>query len=324
MAPTGRAAAVMRRKGCADATTIDRAIYEHPFEWECASDGCKPPCRDVCVHARQRWLGKRLNPDALAGIDLIILDEASMVGPEAAHDLLSLGKPILAVGDPGQLPPVFGPGFFTGSEPDALLTQIHRQAAGNPIIELATEARRGEYLAPGAYGDSYVTRGFDGRLADFDAVICGRNLTRQRLNKKIRRELGFAGPFPMIGERLLVLRNRHEKRLSNGDLVTVADVAYERLRDGFLPIVVATDDGRRVEIRAPVDLLINDDTNQGGSMGDPVVWGYAITGHKAQGSQWGDILVVDESPCFREHKNNWLYTAITRAAERVTIVKGMI
>jgi exodeoxyribonuclease V len=53
-----------------------------------------------------------------------------------------------------------------------------------------------------------------------------------------------------------------------------------------------------------------------------VTWGYCLTAHKAQGSQWNDILVVDESYCFREMASRWAYTAITRAVERVTIARG--
>jgi exodeoxyribonuclease V len=49
-------------------------------------------------------------------------------------------------------------------------------------------------------------------------------------------------------------------------------------------------------------------------------YGYALTCHKAQGSQWDEVIVFDESSTFREDKNRWLYTATTRAAERLTIV----
>ena len=49
-------------------------------------------------------------------------------------------------------------------------------------------------------------------------------------------------------------------------------------------------------------------------------WGWIISCHKSQGSQWDNVYVVDESHVFRENKNKWLYTAITRAANSVTIV----
>ncbi len=67
-----------------------------------------------------------------------------MVDEQMARDLLSFRKPILVLGDPGQLPPIQGQSAFTRDAPDALLTEIHRQAAESAIIRLATMARRGE------------------------------------------------------------------------------------------------------------------------------------------------------------------------------------
>jgi exodeoxyribonuclease-5 len=71
-----------------------------------------------------------LNPGSmLREAKLLVLDEVSMVGDEMAHDLLSFGKPILVLGDPGQLPPVRGEGAFTKVQPDVMLTEVHRQGA---------------------------------------------------------------------------------------------------------------------------------------------------------------------------------------------------
>ena len=53
---------------------------------------------------------------------------------------------------------------------------------------------------------------------------------------------------------------------------------------------------------------------------DEFTYGYALTTHKAQGSQWDNVTLFDESYAFREHRDRWLYTALTRAAERVTVV----
>ena len=53
---------------------------------------------------------------------------------------------------------------------------------------------------------------------------------------------------------------------------------------------------------------------------DEFDYGYALTVHKAQGSQWDDVIVFDESWAFREHRHRWLYTAITRASQRLTVV----
>ena len=70
-----------------------------------------------------------------------MIDECSMVDEELGRDLLSFGKPILVLGDPAQLPPVKGGGFFTETAPDVMLTEIHRQAEGSAIIRASRAAR---------------------------------------------------------------------------------------------------------------------------------------------------------------------------------------
>src|SRR6202161_761264 len=138
---TGKAALVMRSKGCAGATTIHALIYRAVEDDEGGSPTFK------------------LNHDGPASrAGLIVIDECSMVDAELGRDLLSFGKPILVLGDPAQLPPVKGGGFFTEAEPDAMLTQIHRQAAGNPIIHMSMQVREGRRLALGDYGESRVVR----------------------------------------------------------------------------------------------------------------------------------------------------------------------
>ncbi|MGN6464147.1 MAG: ATP-binding domain-containing protein, partial [Rhizobiaceae bacterium] len=54
---------------------------------------------------------------------------------------------------------------------------------------------------------------------------------------------------------------------------------------------------------------------------DEFDYGYALTVHKAQGSQWNEVVLFDESVAFKETRQRWLYTAITRAAERLTVVR---
>jgi ATP-dependent exoDNAse (exonuclease V) alpha subunit len=120
---TGKAAMMMQRAGCEGASTIHGLIYR----------AVKEPDGKVNF---------RLDPDsAAADADLIVLDECSMVNDSLAHDLKSFGTPILALGDPAQLPPVNGDGYFTNAEPDAMLTEIHRQAKDSPILRLAIDIR---------------------------------------------------------------------------------------------------------------------------------------------------------------------------------------
>lgn len=124
---TGKAADVMRRKGCADATTIDSLIYIPQLAVTCAAS---PPCAVIqscpamrdgnrCQHRRERFIGRTLNQQsAVADADLVVIDEVSMVGAQMGRDLLSFNTPVLVLGDSGQLPPIMDTGFFTSRAAD--------------------------------------------------------------------------------------------------------------------------------------------------------------------------------------------------------------
>ena len=144
---TGKAALMLRKRGADDASTIHSLIY-HPRGEEVIKDKVG---KSTMVPTFQ------LNPNSpVSEAALIVIDECSMVDEDLGKDLLSFGRPVLVLGDPGQLPPISGSGFFTDQEPDILLETIHRQAEGNPIIELAHKVRRGESLSYGDYGESRI------------------------------------------------------------------------------------------------------------------------------------------------------------------------
>src|ERR687894_2958789 len=129
---TGKAALVLRSKGCSEASTIHSMIYRS---------------RESDEGGPQFVLNRQ---SAAAKADLIIIDECSMVDEELGRDLLSFRRPVLVLGDPAQLPPVKGGGFFTEREPDAMLTEVHRQAQDSPIIRLSMAVRAGERLSFGS------------------------------------------------------------------------------------------------------------------------------------------------------------------------------
>src|SRR5437762_14193095 len=135
---TGKAALVMRQKGCARASTIHSLIYRT------RESGEEQPSFELWDEA----------PASKAV--LIIIDECSMVDPELGRDLMSFGVPVLVLGDPAQLPPIQGGGFFTEAEPDAMLTEVHRQAQNDPIVRLSMQVREGQRLVPGDYGQTSV------------------------------------------------------------------------------------------------------------------------------------------------------------------------
>src|SRR3984893_5199133 len=111
---TGKAALVIRNKGCDNASTIHSLIYR------ARESGVEQPSFEL-------W------DDAPASkAKLIVIDECSMVDAELGRDLMSFECPLLVLGDPAQLPPIQGGGFFTDCEPDAMLTEVHRQAQNDP------------------------------------------------------------------------------------------------------------------------------------------------------------------------------------------------
>src|SRR4051794_21885863 len=198
---TGKAASVLRQKGCHDASTIHSMIYRTR-----ESDEGGP-----------LFAINRSGPASQA--DLIIIDECSMVDAELGRDLLSFGKPILVLGDPAQLPPVKGGGFFTDAEPDVMLTQIHRQAEDNPIIRLSRTVRDGGEIALGTYGDTRIIRRSEvdaAAVLTADQVLVGLNRTRRLYNGRIRALKGTSEPLPISGDKLVCLRNDRTKGLING------------------------------------------------------------------------------------------------------------
>ncbi len=166
-----------------------------------------------------------------------------MVDAELGRDLLSFGKPILVLGDPAQLPPVKGGGFFTEAEPDVMLTTIHRQAQDDPIIRLSEIVRSGGEIAYGQYGESRVIRRDEIDAADVlaaDQVLLGVNRTRRLYNQRIRQLQGTTEPLPVAGDKLVCLRNDRVKGLINGGLWRVE--TFSGLRKDFVRMTVKSED----------------------------------------------------------------------------------
>ncbi len=309
---TGKAASVMRQKGCDEAATIHSLIYR-------TKEGDE---------GGPTFSLNRSGPAAKA--DLIVIDECSMVDSDLGHDLLSFDKPVLVLGDPAQLPPVRGGGFFTEAEPDVMLTDVHRQAADDPIVRMAMTIREGGRLEVGEYGQSRVVRRRDidpAQVLDCDQVLVGLNRTRRLYNNRLRELAGHKDPMPSVGEKLVCLRNDRTKGLLNGSTWTVQALRAPPRPDTIRLDVVPEDDPaarrRAVDIKVlrqviegseeEIPLFLRRET-------DEFTYGYALTVHKAQGSQWDKVVLFDESYAFREHRARWLYTGLTRAAQAITVV----
>lgn len=305
---TGKAASVMRKRGCKGAGTIHSLIYTLVSD----SEG-------VPTFA--------LDPESpAADADLIVIDEVSMVDEALAADLLSFGTKVLVLGDPFQLPPVQGAGFFTEQEPDIMLTEIHRQAADNPIIAMSLEIREGGHLDYGTFGESRVIRRGDvdqGEVLEADQVLVGRNKTRRQYNDRLRELKGLTMTQPDIGEKLVCLRNNPSKRLLNGQIWLVNSVK-KKTRGRFQMEVLSEDNAKPAEILTHKAFFTGEEDNLSWTERrglDEFTYGYCLTVHKSQGSQWDNVFLFDESFVFREDSARWLYTGLTRAAEKIIVAR---
>lgn len=307
---TGKAALVMKRNGCNNATTIHSLIYKAEED----DDGL---------------INFYLNPASpLKSAALLIIDECSMVDSDLAADVLSFNIPILVLGDPAQLPPLSGAGYFTNAEPDVMLTEIHRQAKDNPIVHLATTVREGSTLRVGKYGDSEVLSEVQSTedLAIYDQVIVGRNNTRTGINRIIRSMIGKDTIFPDINDRLICLKNDKKMGILNGEMFSVSGLIPDSKTKSVYKKYKLTDfdnGTKNIVVKVHNSFFDGSDTPdwrylKGTQEFD---YGYAITCHKSQGSQWNDVLIIDESWCFREDARRWLYTAITRAQNKILVYK---
>ena len=314
---TGKAAQVLRSKGASSASTIHSLIY-------------RPRGEEADEETKEMTPLFSLNRQSpLAKAALIVIDECSMVDEELGRDLLSFGTPVLVLGDPGQLPPVSGGGFFTDHEPDFLLSEIHRQARDNPIVELSRMVREGQGLPFGQFGSSKVITKAEvdqGEVLAADQVLCGTNKMRRRSNDRLRELKGFDGALPAADDKLVCLRNDPKKGFLNGSLWRV--MSAPRSSKPYMNLMVKSDDEGMERTVSKAKILKRafetpdaDIPWQMQKRHDAFDYGYCLTTHKAQGSQWNNVYLFDESYAFREHSARWLYTAITRAAEKITVVK---
>lgn len=355
--PTGKAASVLIKNGV-PAGTVHSLIYmRDEDDVEVDENG------EILKNGRLRFIKR---PSIDESVRLIVVDEASMIGDDVVHDLLSFGVKCLFCGDGAQLPPVGGECSLM-SVPVVTLKEIVRQEKDNPIIRLATMARSGEYIPFGSYGGNVrvmsratLSRAERKRLfLEADQIICGRNKTRVELNSEIRFYHGISSDekLPLDGEKLVCTLNDWEKPLDeegkfhlvNG-VIGTCKCAREHLdMIGTMEFYPDFVDGKVV---VPFDCGIFTGGEYAHYYGDKAVYfkdgsvahennfamqrrlrveseeticrfefAYAITCHKAQGSEFPFVIVFDESWAFGEDRHRWLYTAITRAKKKLLILR---
>lgn len=319
-APTGRAARRLGESTGRDARTLHRLLEADPER------------------------GFRRNHGRPIEADLVVVDEASMLDTQlmaALLDAMPADATLLLVGDVDQLPSI-GPGqvladlIGSGAVPVVRLSEIFRQAAESGIVRNAHRINHGELpafaRAEDGPADCYGIRvtspedaeaklldlvlrriperfGFDplNEVQVLTPVNRGR-LGTQALNELLQAELNPDPPLALphgqgrlaLGDRVMQLENDHEREVYNGDVGRVTGM------DPKARTVEVTIDGRALSYAA--DEL------------DRLALAYAVTVHKAQGSEYPAVVL----PLLRQHgrmlRRNLLYTALTRAQRLVVLL----
>lgn len=321
---TGKASLVLQNKGL-PATTIHRLIY----------DAFKNK-RTGKFHFRKK---ETLHPS----IKLLVVDEVSMVPANLLKDLMSFEIPIVALGDPGQLEPI-GEDNRLLKTPDFFLDEIHRQAEDNSIIKLSMMVRQGKPL-PLISNDPNVKvverKDVSIPMMQWaDQILCGKNITRRSINAEMRTSMGYSGLYPSEGEKVICLRNYWDTLneegdpLINGTIGKVIQVTKPKFEDEQNILMEEVNLSISADYTPTPWEYIRTDSNifkgfapfsQQKPGSDRIFhefdYGYAITTHKAQGSEFDKVLVFEERLGGGSHAR-WLYTAVTRASEQIVIVKA--
>ena len=332
---TGKAAQVLLKKGNKNVCTLHRLLFEH-F-----------PKPDGTFYRK---------PKTDIGYEIVIVDECSMAPLELIEILLRHDVYVIFLGDPGQLPPI-NPADDNHllDRPHVFLDEIHRQAQESEIIRLSMAIREGRPLELFDGKDVKVFDAQDlstGMMLWADQILCATNLTRIGLNNQMRELLGREGG-PQNGDKVICLRNYWEKiantgdPLVNGTIGTIRNAYNSFTRypywingGGSFEVINAEFISDSDAIFSPMDMDKKLITEGIESIDSKTKWmlsknvktqklvpfeftyGYAITCHKAQGSSWPNVLVIEENfPFSKEEHKRWLYTACTRPEEKLVLIR---
>lgn len=317
VAYTGKAALVLTHMGT-PATTIHKLIYK-------------------IIDDDDGNLRFELATELPRLLRLIVVDEASMVSEDIQKDLESFRTPIIYIGDHGQLPPVQGVSNLM-QNPNIKLEKIHRQAEGNPIIFLAKLARLGARIPYKQFSDCVTKISLKEvspqMLTNVEQILVGKNVTRNKLNQRVRGILGKATPEVTVGDKVICLRNNWSKGYINGmtglvkflgdfDKKDVKQEDWWQYPRGQQAMLFESELDGELFHNVPYDPKIFTGENTPNLKNRCIEcfdYAYAITVHKSQGSQYATAMVFEEFLGDASQHRKWLYTAITRAAVGLVLV----
>lgn len=334
---TGKAAEVLRKKGNPNACTLHKLLYDHY------------PRPDGTFYRKI----KKSIP-----YKIIVIDEVSMVPKEMVELLLSYKNYIIFLGDPFQIPPIDkDTDNHLLDNPHIFLDQIMRQAEDSEIIRLSLDIREGRPIQNFTGSNVMVVGKKDfvpEMLTWADEILVATNANRVKINNQVR-QLNGRGPFPEDGDKVVCLRNYWDDISAGGDSLVNGTIGFLsnpieknisvpywcKTQKKNFPIIQSNIITDTNEIFSTINCDKNLITNGSSTLdwkdsyrlsqlkqrlGDIVpkelTYGYAITCHKAQGSEWDKVLVLEESfPFDKTEHARWLYTACTRAASRLVLVR---
>lgn len=335
---TGKAATVLQQKGCPGAITAHKLLYK-----------AKPlPNGTYYFEPKQSFD---------IPYQIIVVDEISMLPRKMWELLLTHKIYILACGDPGQLPPIDPNEDNKVLEtPHIFLDEIMRQAQESEIIRLSMHIREGKPLDTfNALGNQVQifnpNEVVTGMFSWADQILCATNDKRQTINNFIRTEKGF-GLEPEVGDKIISLRNHWDTFSANGDWAltngAIGTITNYNLMDIRVPKYISDkaisymftsfglEDGDSFKeipidynllktgenILTPKQIYLLNKNKSTPEAPYEFAYAYAITTHKAQGSEWNKVLVFEERfPFSKEDHKRWLYTACTRASEKLVVIK---
>ena len=333
---TGKAAEVLRKKGNPNAMTLHKLLY------------------DSIPRAAGGFFRK---PKPQLDYTIVVVDEISMVPKELIDLLLKHKVYVICLGDPFQLPPINkNEDNHLLDHPHVFLDEIMRQEAESEIIQLTMKIRNGEpidYFKGNQVQVLPKEQLNTGMLLWADQILTATNAKRLSINAQVRALLG-RGPEPEDGDKVICLRNYWDDFNINGDPLVNGTIgtlvnSFRTWRE--LPPSVKSDI-RKFDVIC-TDFIADDGIypmteidrmmlmtglkccdwrlsyklgrlkpRYGEIVPKEFAYGYAITCHKAQGSEWDKVLVIEEAfPFDKKEHARWLYTACTRSAEKLVLVR---
>lgn len=335
---TGKAAEVLRKKGNKNACTLHKLLYESIPK----PDG-----------------GFIRKPKPSIGYKIVVVDEISMA-PKTLIDLLFTHDVyVICLGDPGQLPPIEkDEDNHLLDHPHIFLDEIMRQAQESEIIQLTMKIRNGESID--YYNGKEVkiipySQLNTGVLQWGDQILTATNAKRQIINNQMRQLLNYPN-HPVDGDKMICLRNYWEDFSVEGDplingTIGILKNSFQTWREiprfvksNIKKFDVLTGDLMIPDTNDMYDLIDMDRQmiltgekccdwklsyrlgklrpRYGEIVPKEFAYAYAITVHKSQGSEWDKVVVLEEKFPFDKNEHvRWLYTACTRASEKLVLVR---